>query len=327
MEKNPIGVGLIGVGRHGLRYARHIVEDLSSASLRAVCREHPEKGIGLPGTESVKVYGDTRSLVADPSVEVVIVVAPPIYSPEICQLAIEARKPILIEKPLATTAGDARMMAKRARQTCVPLMTGQTLRFDSTIQALHQRRHLLGRSHHLRLTSHIETRVTGPNHAEGYGGRGALLEIGIHMLDLVRFATGDEVREVRCRMNSLPPASPEVIASAQLETHGGTSCTVDIARVPEGRVGQIEWIGSQGKLQADWINRRLLWHHGGEIEELETPPSQTVLAVLNAFIFAVETQSPMPVTGEDGYRAVEIAEACYQSAQAGGAPVGIGELP
>jgi len=219
------------------------------------------------------------------------------------------------------------MMANRARQTCVPLMTGQTLRFDSTIQALLQRRHLLGRFQHLRLTSHIETRVTGPHHAEGYGRRGALLEIGIHMLDLVRFATGDEVREVRCRMNSLPPASPEVIALAQLETYGGTSCTVDIARVPEGRVGEAELIGSQGKLQADWINRLILWHHGGEIEELKTPPSQTVLAVLNAFILAVETQSPMPVTGEDGYRAVEIAEACYRSAQAGGAPVVLGELP
>ncbi|MBI3357314.1 MAG: Gfo/Idh/MocA family oxidoreductase [Nitrospirae bacterium] len=75
MKKNPIGVGLIGVGRHGVRYARHILQDLPTASLRAVCRQHPERGLDLPGAESVKVYGEAQSLIADPSVDVVIVVS------------------------------------------------------------------------------------------------------------------------------------------------------------------------------------------------------------------------------------------------------------
>jgi predicted dehydrogenase len=74
-------------------------------------------------------------------------------------------------------------------------------------------------------------------------------------------------------------------------------------------------------LEADWIHRRLRWQAGADVEEWETAPSQTVLATLVAFLRAVEAGAPMPVTGEDGYRAVEIAEVCYRSAQAGGAPV------
>lgn len=323
MNNKPIGIGLIGVGRHGMRYARHLLDDVPGAALKAVCRRRPEEGFDLPGAGSITVYGEARAIIDDPSVEAVIAVTPPVISLDICRLAVQARKPVLIEKPLAVSADDARAMVTTAREAGVPIMTAQTLRFDATIQELHRRRHLIGRSERLLLTSHIETRHTAPGHAEGYGRRGALIEIGIHLLDAVRFLTGEDVRDVRCTMNQLPPATPETIVSAQLVTQGGTVCMLDIARLPGERVGLAEWIGSQGRLQANWPHRRLRWtSNSGEIrEEKDYPPSQTVLATLTAFLQAIEEGTPMPITGVDGCRAVEIAEACYQSAQAGGAPV------
>lgn len=148
-------MGLIGVGRHGARYAQHLVQDLPMASLRAVCRRHPEQGFHVSGAESVKVYGDPRSLIADPLVDVVVVVTPPIYAPEICRLAAQARKPLLIEKPLATTATDAHRMVAQAREAGVPLMTAQTLRFDHTIQQMKTLQPSLGRSTQLDLVFHI----------------------------------------------------------------------------------------------------------------------------------------------------------------------------
>jgi predicted dehydrogenase len=214
---------LIGVGRHGLRYARHILHDLPEASLKAVCRRNPAQGLDLPGAESVTVYGQVRALIEDSAVEAVIVVTPPIFTREICKLAVQAGKPLLIEKPLAASAADAAAMVSEARQADVPLM-----RFDSTIRQMRNHAHLVGRSEQLRLTSHIELKATAPGHAEGYGRRGALLEIGVHMLDLVRFLTGEEVQDVRCTMDCLPPAAPDTIVSAQLTTEGGTVCLLDI---------------------------------------------------------------------------------------------------
>ncbi|MBH0181475.1 MAG: Gfo/Idh/MocA family oxidoreductase [Nitrospira sp.] len=325
MGKRPLGIGLIGVGRHGLRYARHILHDLPAVSLKAVCRRSSAQGLDLPGAESVTVYGQARALIEDPAVEAIIVVTPPIFTRDICKLAVQVRKPLLIEKPLAASAADAEVMVSEARQAGVPLMTAQTLRFDSTIQEMQKRGHLIGHSERLRLTSHIEMKATDPGHAEGYGKRGALLEIGVHMLDLVRFLTGEEVQDIRCTMDRLPPTAPDTIVSAQLMTVGGTVCLLDIARVPEGRVGSAEWIGLQGRLQADWISRRLRWISSTDSQEWEIPPSQTVLATLMAFLDAVEQRRPMPITGEDGLRAVEIAEACYRSAEAGGALVALHE--
>jgi predicted dehydrogenase len=321
MNKRPLGVGLIGVGRHGLRYARHILEDLPAASLKAVCRRDPRRGFDLPGAESVTLYGHTQLLIDDPSVEAVIVVTPPVFTREICQLAVKARKPLLIEKPLAAFAIDAEAMVSAARVAGVPLMTAQTMRFDSVIQEMRRRRQQIGRSERLLLTSHIEMRETAPGHADGYGKRGALLEIGVHMLDLIRFLSGEEVGEVRCTMDRLPPASPETVVSAEVTTRAGTTCLLDIARVRGERVGRAEWIGSHGRLEADWVSRRFRWIGGGDSQAWEVPPSQTVLAALAAFVQAVEDRTPMPVTGDDGFRAVEIAEACYRSAAAGGVRV------
>ena len=75
---------------------------------------------------------------------------------------------------------------------------------------------------------------------------GALLELGIHLLDLVRYVTGEEIRTVRCIMDRLPPADPEILAMAHLLTESGTHCAIEVARVAVGRVGRAEWVGSEG---------------------------------------------------------------------------------
>lgn len=327
MNKSRIGVGLIGVGRHGMRYARHLVQDIPTASLMAVCRRHPEQGFDLPGTSSVKIYQEPQALIADPTVNVVVVVTPPIVSPDICRVAVQARKPLLIEKPLAITAAAAHAMVVLAREAGVPLMTAQTLRFDQTIQHLKTMRPCIGRSERLDLISRIEMRQTAPDHADGYGKRGAVLEIGVHMLDLVRFLTGEEVQAVCCTMDSFPSAAPETSASVDLITVGGTVCRIDIARVPTGRLGRAVWSGSQGRVEADWGQCRIRYSDDACTKTVELPPSQTVLATLTAFLQAVQDGTPMPVTGEDGCRAVELADTCYRSAQEGGASVTLPVLP
>lgn len=320
-----IGVGLIGVGRHGTRYARHIAHDLPMASLQAVCRRHPEQGFDLPQAGQVTVYGEPQALITDPSVDAVVVVTPPVFAPAICRLAVQAGKPMLIEKPLGTTSADAYAMVALAREAAVPLMTAQTLRFDNTIQHMKMLQPCIGRSQQLNLMFHIEIRNPAPDHAVGYGGRGALLEIGVHMLDLIRYLTGEEVSDVRCTMDRHPPIAPEMRASVHLTTMGGTTCLIEVARVLGSRAGRAIWIGSQGRMEADWMQRRIhcVDNNGSETMNADPPPSQTVLDALMSFLQAVKNNSPMPITGEDGHRAVEIAEACYRSAEAGGKPIAL----
>ncbi len=319
---STIGLGLIGAGRHGLRYARHAIQDISDARLQAVCRQHPEQGLDVPGSEGIAIYGRPEQLIADPLVDAVILVVPPVLHKDLCLAAVAAGKPVLIEKPLATNYRDARAMVEAAERAGVPLMTAQTLRFDATIQSLLAASSRIGRPAQLALTSRIETKGRSANHADGYGRRGALLEFGVHMLDLARVLTGEEIHRVQCVLDHVPPAHPETLAQVQLQTVGGVRCGIEVARVAEGRVGRAEITGPGGQLIADWTNRHLRYtDSASRSEEWPMPQSPTVLTTLREFLDALRRKIPMPVTGEDGCRAVEIAEACYRSAEAGGAMI------
>ena len=131
-----LGIGLIGLGKHGSRYARHIVEDLPDAALVAVCRRNRTEGEKLAATYSCAFHGDYRDLVANPRVEAVVVAVPPMLHPAIVEAACREGKPLLVEKPLATSLAAARRIASLVSASGVRAMVAHTLRFDSTVQTL-----------------------------------------------------------------------------------------------------------------------------------------------------------------------------------------------
>lgn len=318
----PLGIGLIGLGRHGMRYARHLAQDIPEARLVAACRRNVARGFELPTPEPVKLHGDYRSVIRDPSVHALIVVTPPVLTPAICEEAAAAGKPLLIEKPLAATAAGARRMVESARKAGVVLMTAQTLRFDPTILAMKETWPRVGTPWHLSLACRVETKTTPLSSAEEFGMRGVLLELGVHLFDQVRFLTGEEAVEIRCLLDRIPPAAPERVAAVQVRTSGGLLCVIEVARVTVGRTGRIECVGSQGFLEADWYRRRLACAtEQADPTEWSIPPQPTIIPTIRAFLRAVRTKLPPPITGEDGLKAVEMAEACYRSAEQDGRPV------
>ena len=99
-------------------------------------------------------------------------------------------------------------------------------------------------------------RIDGPMEGtQGAVAVGALLEIGVHLLDLVRFLTGEEISSVQCTITPAPNAGPETGVRAELRTSGGISCALDVARVEAQRVGRTEWSGTEGTIKADWVTR------------------------------------------------------------------------
>ena len=71
-------------------------------------------------------------------------------------------------------------------------------------------------------------------------------------------------------------------------------------------------------LIADWVGHRLSRISSGDaLDEKTLEDRPTLVATLHAFLDALGRGAPMPITGLDGQRAVEIADACYQSAATG----------
>jgi predicted dehydrogenase len=318
-SSTPLGIGLVGVGRHGSRYLQHLLHDVPHATLAAICRK---SGGGLfPGTH-IPVYDDYRRMIADPCVDAVVVVTSPSLCHGICLTAVEARKPVLVEKPLALNGQEARAMVEAAKSNHVLLMTAQTMRFDPTIQLLREQLPTIGRLQSATLTSHIETKANLMTGTNGAVAVGALLEVGIHLLDLIRFLTNEEIQEVQCTMRPAPGTAPETTVQAHIRTTSGIRCALDVARVADQRVGKTEWLGVLGSIKADWVSRSLTRIDKAGIAQTWTLESRpTILATLQAFVRAIRTGTPPPITGLDGCLAVEVADACYRSAARKGAAV------
>lgn len=315
---STIGVGLIGLGRHGMRYARHLLGEVPKARLVAVCRRNAEEGLQFARHYALRFFQDYRELIADPQVEAVLVVTVPSLTLPIAREAIRHRKPLLIEKPLAIHAGDAREIVQSARSNHVPLMTAQTLRYDATILKLKELFPRIGKWQYLQLTARMEHRQHSQAEIQAWENRGVLLEMGIHLLDLTRYLTGDEIREVYCELDHSGQDTPEDQVWIRLTTQSGLRCFLDVSRVTSYRVTRAEIVAEQGHACADWAKRRVhLTTDQTQGEEYQVSPTHTLLAVLNDFFQALENDSPMPIPGLDGQRAVELAEACYESAATG----------
>ena len=310
-----MNVGIIGLGRHGTRYAHHLLTPESPGKLVAICRRDPEQGRAFADQHQLRFHQQYQSLIRDPEVEVIIVVTPPSLNKTIAIEAIHNRKPLLIEKPLAISSTEARQIVEHAAQANVPLMTAQTLRYDATIVKLKEWGQEIGQWQYLSLTSRLEQRPHSPEEMNAWNRRGAILEIGIHLLDLVRFLTGEEVREVYCEIPESDLGAPENQAWGRLTTLSGIPCLLDISRVSNSRMTRVELIGQTGQLRVNWTTGFVtLLKQRNPLKKHQLPPTPTIQYVLNDFIYALKTGTPMPITGEDGLRAVEIAEACYESA-------------
>src|SRR5256885_15254995 len=87
--------GLIGMGPHGMRYARHLMRDVEGAELYAVCRQDPLRGTAFAREHNVHYYREYVDLLGDPQVDAVAVVTPPRLHERICTTALAAGKAVI----------------------------------------------------------------------------------------------------------------------------------------------------------------------------------------------------------------------------------------
>jgi predicted dehydrogenase len=314
-----IAVGLIGAGKHGQRYAHHLHADVPGLALAALSRRDREKGREQAAALGCRFHADWRALVADPAVEAVVAVVPPTLHPSIAAAVAAARKPLLIEKPLAPTGAAAREIVRVLGAAGVPALMAHTLRWNRVVRVIRERLPSLGPLRALVLNQRFEPSPLTWLDDPDISGGGMLLHTGVHSFDLVRWLTGREVASAWCRTVRTHTTRTEDGFFAVLELAGSDALVaVNGTRASAGRSGLIDVACAGGQIVGDHA-------HGFaySVQALErTPlpagePVPTVREALRAFVGLVRDGDPPPAQLEDGARAVEVAEACLRSARSG----------
>ena len=312
----PIPVGLIGLGRHGSRYLRHLMEEDTGGQLVAISRQQREEGQRQAAQHRVKFFPDYQDLIADPAIKAILVVVPPEMHRPIALETIRHRKALLLEKPLALNSNEGRQIVEAAHTADVPLMTGHTLRYDPVIQKIQENASTLGPWKSLRGTMHLEEQPEANTGQKP--GHGVLLDFGIHLLDWMCMMLPKEPLTVSAKMTRSSVDVPEARAKITLTTPSGRTCHLNIARVHTKRVTHIEVLGKTRRIRGDWTNGQIqIFEQETLISDNIVPPMSTIVHMLNDFFQTLQADQPPPITGEEGLRAVELAEACYQAAQTG----------
>jgi predicted dehydrogenase len=291
---------------------------MPAAKLVAVCRKNRQLGEEFARKQRIKFYADYRQLIIDPQVQAVAVVTTPNHNLGICEEAAATGKHILMEKPLASNVTQAMGILEAVKAARVKLMVAQTLRYNSVVQEIIKQQKRIGKLHSLCFYQRAEAFSLPWQDNLSVAGGGAILHMGIHLFDLIRYITQIEVQRVYCEAQKIYNKHLEDGFVAIINLKNGIKVVVDCARFTLGRSGRIELVGEKGQLAGDYIQHKLQLISNGRQYDLPLPePVHTVKQALIAFTHCVLKDKPPPITGLDGLRGMQVAEACYTSLEQG----------
>lgn len=311
-------IGLAGLGVHGMRYARHLLDgQIDGAGLTAVCRKDREAGRRFADEHGVACAADVAELCGRSDVDAVILVLPPDRHAQAAVTCLESGRPVLVEKPLAASIGDAERVAEACQRTGTPLMVGQTLRFDDVVRRVAREAPSIGPLRQISIHQRFEP--SGRPWLDRPGPGGILLNTGVHGFDLVRHLTGLEPVSVICEAGRsvTRETDDEFIAAFRLEP-GHVMAVVDNARTTESRSGRIELIGRDGQIWGDHIHRTLCRVRGRERIDLgPVPDSPTIPRTIRSFVRCVVEGKRPEIDVGDGLATLRMIDAAGRAALTG----------
>ncbi len=142
MKRSNIGIGVVGAGRIGTLRAR-LAAKHPAVRFLAISDRDPARARALADAASADFHsGSNDDVIAHPEVTAVIVSTPEgEHAAPVCR-ALALRKPVLVEKPIALSLGDADRILETVRQSEGSLRVGYSRRYkDCFLRAKEQMRH------------------------------------------------------------------------------------------------------------------------------------------------------------------------------------------
>jgi len=334
---------LIGCGDIGsLRAAA--ISRMNGSRLVAVADADAARARKLAASYGAVLASNWRDLVQRDDLDAVIVSTPPPLHAEMCIQALENGKHVLCEKPLARTPEECKQILDTAARMNRVLATGFNYRFYPAILKAREILYsgLIGELDHIRsYAGHPGgSEFTHPwVHDVNVMGGGALLDNGIHIIDLTRYFLG-EVAEVKGYATNKVWGFPgcEDNGFALLKSPSGKIASLQASWSEwRGYRFQIEVYGTRGCVRASYppmMTQMVRMDSSGSkarrkiymfplLQVVERVRSyrwtglQSFIKELTAFTQTIFGEKTALALGLDGLNSVKIAHAVYQSTRAG----------
>ncbi len=289
-----------------------------------------------------KVYSDWREMLEAEQPELVSVCLPNALHRDITIGALEAGAHVLCEKPLATSVAEANEMFDAARKAGRVLMAAQLYRYEPNARAIKRviESGVLGDIYHVEVDAmrRLGIPTWGAFHQKSASVGGALLDIGVHMLDQALWLIGNpkpvsvsaitqrhfghKAEIAKILGNAWDPEKFDVedfsTAFVRFENDATLVLRTSWAAHIEKNFFGVRILGTDGGITTE---PPVLFHTRNGVladEEYKTlRPANMNELQMRAFLTALRGEREMPVKEEETMNVQRILNAAYRSADEG----------
>ncbi len=319
-----IRAGTVGVGRLGREHVR-VLAHLPGVTLSGVYDKNPQKGESEAQPYGVHQAASLEDLID--SCDLITVVTTTRSHFEVARQIVDAGVACFVEKPICATSAEAESLVDLARTRGVPLGVGHIERYNPAYTSFRR--------------DAVTPRFIEAHRLAPFVSRGAdvavVFDLMIHDIDLVLHLVGQEPRDVRAAGAAVVSNDLD-LCNARLEFDGAVAnltasrispttrrrfrvfseSTYSVLDLREKSLERYRLFGSREDMERAGVEGSTLplgeRGHVVAMEKVAPAGGEMLHDELFDFVKAVASGHPPPVTGEDGLRALRVAEQVHERA-------------
>ena len=276
--------------------------------------------------EKVEIYSDLKEVNLK-DVNAASITVPTHLHYEVAMQLIQAKIPLLIEKPIAPSVKEGQELVLKAKENKVLLTVGHIERFNPAVQALKKNIGMLGDVFYA--SAHRFGVPTTRNLGKSF------VDQAVHDIDVISYLTGKAPTAISAVERKILDGSSEDLCSAVVE-YGEFCATIEANRVTPIKNRDLTILGTKGMAKLDYITQDLVIVTSDNTMNKYSTFDEVVMRVgkgaefkpyfakeeplkleLVHFLDCVKNKKQPVVTGEDSIIAVAAVDAGVKSAKSG----------
>jgi UDP-N-acetylglucosamine 3-dehydrogenase len=253
-------------------------------------------------------FRDAEQLLSQKGLDAVNVCTPNSSHYEICKMALEMDKHVLVEKPITLTSADGWKLVKMAQDKGLTLTVGHIFRFNNALAKI---RELIKEKYFGNL---FLMEMTWTNLEKSWSDRDVLLDLAPHMFDIQNYLLDKWPVEVSCSGTPSRRESGEETAYIVSSFEDGLMAMANISWLVPRKTRQIMLVGEARSAMIDAVSQEVMVYESGYTYKLGIDRNNTIRDELVHFLRSIaDPETETKNSGTVGVRTVELIEASKRS--------------
>lgn len=304
-----LGVAIVGTGFWGRNHAR-VFNELPNTELVAVCDINREKARSVAEKFGVEGYAKSGKMLRREDIGAVSICTWSTKLAVEAMKALKAGKHVFVEKPMSYSVRQAKRTVDLAEKNERYLMVGFIERFNPGVKRVKEE---IEKGEIGTAVSATARRVS--EWPERIGDVGVVKDTAIHDIDVIRYLFGQDPIAVYAKAGSLRHRKFEDYAQIMLTFEGGETASLEANWLTPYKIRNLSVTGSDALIHLDYITQEITIETAGQSLTPRHKWEEPLKLELQHFADSVLNDKAPLVTGLDGFKALQIAQAALRSAE------------